>query len=159
MLAALWILRKMVTLLTKMGPLLYRNQEIIKIFLENLVKWLSSEWSKFYSYKLWSAPAPLHDDFGHLNFDLSNVPHRPTKWCQRIENPQKLCLQMSQLSSSYDVKPLILSNESFYRFVRLFWLCDLAWISSPLLNKICSIDQLFFMTFQFQVSEIRFLSL
>ena len=115
MLAALWVLRKMVTLLTKMGPLLYRKQEIIKIFLENLVKWLSSEWSKFYSYKLWSAPAPLHDDFGHLNFNLSNVPHRPTKWYPRIGNPQKLCLQMSQLSSSYDVNLLLV-----YMFVQ-FW--------------------------------------
>ena len=45
---------------------------------------------------------------------------------------------------------------SFYRFVRLFWLCDLAWKSSLLHNKICSIDQIFFMTFQFQVSKLRF---
>ena len=47
-------------------------------------------------------------------------------------------------------------NESFYRFVRLFWLCDLAWKSSLLLNKICSIDLIFFMTFQFQASKIGF---
>ena len=65
---------------------------------------------------------------------------------------------------------------SFFRFVRLFWLCDLAWKSSLLLfskinwkiriskvdislnpdNKICSIDQIFFMTFQFCGSKIRF---
>ena len=45
---------------------------------------------------------------------------------------------------------------SFYRFVRLFWLCDLAWKSSLLHNKICSIDQIFFMTFQFQVSKVNF---
>ena len=44
----------------------------------------------------------------------------------------------------------------FYRFVRLFWLCDLAWKSNLLPNKICSVDQIFFITFQFQGSEIRF---
>ena len=46
--------------------------------------------------------------------------------------------------------------KSLYRFVRLFWLCDLAWKSSLLLNKICSLDQIFFMTFQFWGSKIRF---
>ena len=46
-------------------------------------------------------------------------------------------------------------HGSFYRFVHLFWLCDLAWKSSLLLIKICSIDQIFFMTFQFQGYKIR----
>ena len=44
---------------------------------------------------------------------------------------------------------------SFYRFVRLLSLCDLAWKSSFLLNKICSIDQIFFTTFQYLVRKNR----
>ena len=54
------------------------------------------------------------------------------------------------------LRPENLFNGSFYRFVGLFWLCDLAWKSSILLNKICSIGQIFFIVFQYQVSEIRF---
>ena len=44
---------------------------------------------------------------------------------------------------------------SFYRFVRLFQLGDLAGKSSLLLNQIRSTDQIFFMTFQFQVSKVH----
>ena len=44
----------------------------------------------------------------------------------------------------------------FCRFVRLFSLCDLAWKSSLWLNKICSRVQIFFSTFQFQVSKVKF---
>ena len=47
-------------------------------------------------------------------------------------------------------------HGSFYHFVRLFQLCDLAWKSSRLQNKICSIGQIFFMTFQFQVPNVNF---
>ena len=46
--------------------------------------------------------------------------------------------------------------KSFHRFVRLFQLCDLAWKSSNLQNKICSTDQIFLMTFQFQVFKVQF---
>ena len=51
-----------------------------------------------------------------------------------------------------------MSYRSIYRFVRLFQLCDLARKSSLYLNKICSIGQIFFMTFQFQVSKVNFLT-
>ena len=37
----------------------------------------------------------------------------------------------SKLAFDFDLQVI-------YRFVRLFWLCDLAWKSSILLNKICS---------------------
>ena len=46
-------------------------------------------------------------------------------------------------------------HGSFYRFVRLF-LCVLAWKSRLWLNEKCSTDQIFFMTFQFQVSKVIF---
>ena len=62
---------------------------------------------KIHYYKLWSAPAQLYGDFGRLKFGVSNLPYRPTNWCPRIENPQKLCEQMSHLSSSHDVKNLV----------------------------------------------------
>ena len=66
---------------------------------------------KIHYYKLWSAPAPLYGDFGRLKFGVSNLPYRPTNWCPRIENPQKLCEQMSQLSSSHDVNLSVFCNE------------------------------------------------
>ena len=47
-------------------------------------------------------------------------------------------------------------HGSFYRFVCLFQLCLLAWKSSCLQNKICSTNQIFFRTFQFQVSKVNF---
>ena len=52
--------------------------------------------------------------------------------------------------------PLILIYGSSYRFVRAFQLCDLAWKSSLWLTKICSTDQIFFITFQFEVSKVDF---
>ena len=63
---------------------------------------------------------------------------------------------LGKLHETIANRPQILIYESFYRLVRLFWLWDLAWKSSMLLYKICSIDQIFFMTFHFQVSKIRF---
>ena len=66
---------------------------------------------KIHYYKLWSASAQLYGDFGRLKFGVSNLPYRPTNWCPRIENPQKLCEQMSQLSSSHDVNLSVFCNE------------------------------------------------
>ena len=58
------------------------------IFCENLVTWLSSEWSKFYYYKFWSAPTPLHDDFGRLNFVIMFDYYIPTNWYLKLEIPK-----------------------------------------------------------------------
>ena len=52
--------------------------------------------------------------------------------------------------------PQILIYGSFYRFVRLFSLCDLVWKSSLLQYQICSTKQIFFTTFPSQVSKLRF---
>ena len=47
-------------------------------------------------------------------------------------------------------------NGSFYRSERRTWLCDIAQKSRFLWNKICSLGQIFFIVFQYQVCKIRF---
>ena len=52
--------------------------------------------------------------------------------------------------------PQIATLVSFYRRFYEIQLDDLAWISSILLNKSCSLDQKYFRTFQCPVSKVNF---